>query len=286
MRIALCLSGQMRTYKSCYSSLMKNLINPLNPDIFIDTWSNSGISTYLNRRYNINKKYSIVKENEIKIEELKSLYKTNHIHIEKFKSRYVNELNGISVPEEVKKIGPRQYQGNLPMFYKMYKCNKMKCEYEEKYNFKYDLVIRMRPDIQLKDKLPIKFFIKNKNIFFRPSANHGKLPAKFCTDQFGIGNSEVMDYYSNIFKNLTEYWKNPFGDKDELIKLGFTENEINEYPSNLNICYRLGERLMTYHMYKSNYKILDYSTNFKLIRPKSQSFQEFLALVKMKIKSK
>ena len=26
MRIALCLSGQMRTYKSCYSSLMKNLI--------------------------------------------------------------------------------------------------------------------------------------------------------------------------------------------------------------------------------------------------------------------
>ena len=37
----------------------------------------------------------------------------------------------------------------ISMFEKIYKCNKLKSDYEKQFNFKYDIVIRMRPDIMI-----------------------------------------------------------------------------------------------------------------------------------------
>ena len=37
-KVAVCLSGHMRTYKDTAASLIKNIIDPLNCDVFIHTW--------------------------------------------------------------------------------------------------------------------------------------------------------------------------------------------------------------------------------------------------------
>lgn len=41
-RIALCLFGQMRTYETCYKYLKRNVLDELDPDVFIHTWKNRG----------------------------------------------------------------------------------------------------------------------------------------------------------------------------------------------------------------------------------------------------
>lgn len=42
MKVALCLSGQSRTFKRCFKSQKKHIIDRLNPDIFIHTWTFGG----------------------------------------------------------------------------------------------------------------------------------------------------------------------------------------------------------------------------------------------------
>ena len=42
MKVALCLSGQSRTFKKCFRSQKKHIIDPLDVDIFIHTWTFSG----------------------------------------------------------------------------------------------------------------------------------------------------------------------------------------------------------------------------------------------------
>ena len=44
MKIALILTGQLRTYKSTYNNLKKFIIDELQPDIYISTWSEVGAS--------------------------------------------------------------------------------------------------------------------------------------------------------------------------------------------------------------------------------------------------
>lgn len=39
MRVALCLSGQLRCFKQTYSSIKEHLIDPLNADVYIATWN-------------------------------------------------------------------------------------------------------------------------------------------------------------------------------------------------------------------------------------------------------
>ena len=39
MKIAICFSGGIRSFKTCYPSIYKYLLQPLHPDIFIHAWS-------------------------------------------------------------------------------------------------------------------------------------------------------------------------------------------------------------------------------------------------------
>ncbi len=39
MKVALCMSGQPRFLDECYESILKNIIEPNNPDIFLHAWS-------------------------------------------------------------------------------------------------------------------------------------------------------------------------------------------------------------------------------------------------------
>ena len=38
MRVALCLSGQMRSFERTFDSINENLIKPNNADVFIHSW--------------------------------------------------------------------------------------------------------------------------------------------------------------------------------------------------------------------------------------------------------
>lgn len=223
MKVALCISGQMRTYIDCYDLLNKNILKPLNPDIFIHTWEGSGI---------IHKESVESKEGIITYDKLDELYKPKRVVIEKFESSYLEEYKGIKVPDILKEKEPNHYKGALPSSSKMYFANELKKDFEKENKFKYDIVIKLRPDLIIRKKINKNYLNEaaNKDIIF---FEKDLLSENFqLSDKFAFGNSEVMDYYTSVWEKIIDYWQTPLGNG----------NKRN---------YRVGERLMKYHMESS-----------------------------------
>jgi len=220
MRVALCIAGQMRTYRKCYKKLKKNIIDPLKPDIFIHTWDYAGVST----------KVDGSRGEKITYKTLDAFFSPKSCVIEKFKEGYHDSFRGVTVPETLKNM-PR-YKGNVPQFYKVYECNRLKQDYERKFSFKYDVVIRIRPDLNVLKKLPRKVLLQ-PNLMWTT----GLTDTRFRYDDgFAVSNSGNMDYYSSVWERLNTYWENPLG-------------------NGKFVSHRVGDQLMKYHLDNSSIKM-------------------------------
>ncbi len=176
MKVAVLISGYLRSFKSNIDNLKTNIINNFDEvDIYIHITKNESNE---DRYYNINNIDEDVK--------------------------FINkELNPICIL-----IEPNLSNNNLiNQWVKYYKLNKLKCTTEEITNKKYDLVIKYRPDISFVDENIFKKEL-NKNILYLPidsKIDKSKLvnpTDKYLCDTFAYGSSDVMDYYFNIYKHL------------------------------------------------------------------------------------
>lgn len=229
LNVALCVSGQMRTYRNCYNNLYEYILEPLDPDIFIHTWKKTGKT--LNPAHR--NKSRVPEADEIVIEKkLKDFYNAVSVVVEELGSEFTYSFKGLSVPKILRKKAPNASKTTMLMFYKMYFCNKLALEYETK----YDLIIRHRPDMLFKrglSNIELDKLMSNKNLLY-----YGDIPGELNlshkhSDKFAIGNEKVIDYYTSVWDQLKTYWENPLGD--------------GTFDS-----YRVGERLMTYHLNKNN----------------------------------
>lgn len=246
LKVALCISGQMRTYDYCFKNLKKHILDVLSPDVFIHTWEEVGNTTKNNSKGS-NKAKKVVTQRG-----LMKKYKAKAVVVEPFDKEYFNSLGGVKVPAELIRLEPIHYKGALPMFYKIYQCNKLKEIEEAKYNFKYDVVIRIRPDILIMEPIPVQFLKENGLLW------HSDLwlnPAAQISDKFAFSSSHIMDYYSSVFIYLSKYWENPAGDGES------------------DLSHRVGERLMKYHFEISRYSYQLFSVNCKLIRNDNLKFR-------------
>jgi hypothetical protein len=216
MRVAVCISGEMRTYLEVYNDFKKNLIEPFNSDVFISTWNESMYITSDGTKKKVN----------IERQKLIDLYNPVSLNLFEFKDDFFYEYEGVKVPEELIRVKPNAFKGNIPQFFLMHDCNRLKSKYEKKSNFKYDVVIRVRPDLLIFKKPPLKKIDLSK-INLKHIIND-----TWYSDQFAISSSALMDSYTSIFPNLKEYWRNPLQD-------GQFKNILN------------GETLMRYHILKN-----------------------------------
>ena len=170
MKCAVCISGAFRgNYKLALDSIYANLVNPLNADVFIETWDNyyewPGVcgATFVQRLFGndifkISPK-SLSSENLFK-NNLPNTYKKlinpiiKKISINDITSSYdvvqmstnSEEAFSKNVLKDMDVTGifePNQYR----MFYLMYKVNELMHLYEKSSNVLYDVVIRVRPDV-------------------------------------------------------------------------------------------------------------------------------------------
>lgn len=179
MKIALCISGFMRGFNSNFISLKQYLID-INPEIhiFINTWNYIDFDNFQG-----------INENEIK-----NLYNPKKIVIEKPFQLPTHQLMIDKNPEKLRNIN-----NVLSMFYKINKCNELKCEYEKENNFKYDCVIRFRSDINLTSRIIIdKSKLNNINI-----PMYGDFAG--LNDQLAFSNSDNMNIYCNLYNRIVEY---------------------------------------------------------------------------------
>lgn len=165
-KIAICLSGQIRNgYEECLFLYNTFIINPLNADVFC----------CFEECDDVIKQFII---NALKPKKIK--YVLNYVK---------DENNVINV-------------GTLSMYNKIYLVNQLKKEYETENKFIYDYVIRARPDLVIKEYLPKYIFDNNLNKLYLPLTEPITSVWGY-PDFMAIGNSNIVDIYSDIFIYFT-----------------------------------------------------------------------------------
>jgi len=178
MKVAILISGYLRTFKDNINNIKEKIINNFdNVDIYIHITKNEDKNDkYLN--FNKELDESIIKD-----------------------------LNPISViyEENVKLSSNSKENDVLNLWLKYYKLNNIKKINENKFG-KYDLVIKYRPDMNIisdiifdnisydKISIPIDSKIDKSKL--------NNINDKFICDIFAYGNSDIMDSYFNIYNSL------------------------------------------------------------------------------------
>jgi hypothetical protein len=227
MRIAICFSGQIRTGVEAAPNLLE-YIGDLLPytDFFVHTWDINTKKNYNGCRIRGREQYDI----SDKLNKFSNIYNPKKMVIE--------NLNTITLYGNETFKNKKLLKMIPPMWYSFYKSIEYKTRYELINGFKYDYVVKLRPDIilpkirKLKNEIRMgvgdfenKVYIENTPIEFDES-NH------WCDDVFFISKSSTMDILANYYLELK---------KEEYIM-------NNEYPLNYGFAYHLKKHNIEYQL--------------------------------------
>ena len=194
MKVAVCLSGHLRTYDKCIHSLMSHIVYPLKADTFIHTWG------YIGNPYST--KGSIDHRH---MRALTDVDKSKVIKLYKPKKIIIEPGTVSPMPEKDKQF-LNQFTGPMyDMFYSIKKSNDLKIEYENENHFKYDVVIRARFDQKFNRSLDLKKLDITHNNIFVP--NFGSWFQEGINDQFAVGSSYAIDVYSTYYDNVVNLFE-------------------------------------------------------------------------------
>jgi len=258
-RVAVCISGMIRgNAKKIFDVMQKNIIKPLNADVFMHTWDVQhewmGIGGDINWVYRLfggevlkkcpnelklkpfleknfpniydKIKYEIVSQLDKDI--LNNLISTKLFEIEDENS-FLDELH---FPKE--NLMTRGHYNQAKMFYGIYKSMKVMEEYENVNNIKYDYVIRCRPDIGLNNELNLEsLIVLEENEVMTDFYPYGP------QDQFRAGRRDTMFTLANIWlemlkkERLSPFNEYPKIDAHNLIYLWMIHNNMISVPTNI-----------------------------------------------------
>jgi len=221
MKLAILLVGHIRSFKDNCDSFIKYLVEPYDPDIFIHTWDTQDI---ISPRGQIPTSFAGINEKAaslgITVEELLGTNKKAdfepYLKLEPKKiviERWQDVEQTIKWADEyfTKKLDCDQPILTMSITRKAYLCNKLKKEFEEEHGFKYDIVLKTRPDL-----IYVRDFIRpiaksdgspNLRLIYTP------LNSSFDTisDITAYSSSESIDTYCDLFVNLKEVYKTARG---------------------------------------------------------------------------
>lgn len=208
MKVAICLSGLLRTYRETYENLVDRLLKPNSAHdiyVFISTYINEDSNNTTERDRRIawyGQQHPLFPENPIDYKDIYNKYNPTTLHVEQFHKFNVEWAKDLQYSMNL--------QSFLSMTYKIYMCDRIRRDYEQ-INGQFDLVVRSRFDTLIPHT--IDFNKINPNKINAPSMMQPRIykDRDWMNDKFAIGNSQNMASYSNWFLNLEQLSKNtPF----------------------------------------------------------------------------
>jgi hypothetical protein len=173
MKVALCFSGQIRSFNLIKNDLLKNLIEPNNCDVFMHIWHKHDTSKYINYFNPSDNDYTHY-----------GSYNTDTL------KNVVDTLKPVSFQYEY----PFIPQNTRSALYSAMKSNQLKSDYENMMGFKYDAVIKSRTDILFQDIFSLDNMVGNVvYLSFRPGGCGG------VNDSLAYGSSSIMDVYCDVY---------------------------------------------------------------------------------------
>lgn len=246
MRVAVLIQGEPRFCRE-FDLFLDRLKGYDEVDYFFCLWETSQpVSDYWRTRQsvlvaepwaNIDKSWALKK--------LQNNLPCNH-HVTSLK---LVDQNSLTFPE-VLNVGVGVNSANLwKMMYSLYMVNDLKKDYELTHKFKYDLVIRARPDVMLHDYLDLtkikERIDNNSSLVALPNNTRCGMPIPI-SDIMAISSSENMDAYCNLYNRVQEYLSKGVDFHPEtLLSHHLSQYNINfsEYFDYLVDIRHLGEKL-------------------------------------------
>lgn len=202
MRIALCLSGQPRFLSTCVPLLIKHLIEPNKADVFIHTWWSKET---VNQKFDTSIPYqaNAVGTSEENVPELIDSLKPVSFLIES--PRVFDKAEKLIGAPTAK---PSSLCSN---FYSQMTSLKLKKQYEEENNFKYDVVIRARIDLWYGGDIVIENLGADFSTLVLYSGWQNQRQVMIpglgdytMDDNFAMSSSEIMDKYGEVYSRMEE----------------------------------------------------------------------------------
>ena len=186
-KVAICMSGNTRTFHLCKNNIYDNIINPLiksgcHTNLFFSTWNDDDYKTNA----------GIVQQFCKKVES------------ENYDAAYFNNYNSSQYLQFPGLCGDRTSANAASCHYKI----KKSYELSEMDDHKHDIIIRLRPDIIYNNVIDIgniKKALLNDYLFMPNSHGRYVNVTKFMMDHFFYGNKKCMDIIMKTFNNLTKY---------------------------------------------------------------------------------
>lgn len=196
MKIALCLSGHMRSFLIAYPTIKKFILDKYNPDIFISTYKSLGFWTQVDNDGTNDRGISFPNLEK----EINHLFRPKKmVWQEDNNQQFLEMADDILYKDDKPRLRWGRKQNIIGMFYNIYVCNELKKDYENELGFVYDIVIRLRPDV----------FIKSMDDIYAPVDGHLYILYEqgYYSDWFFYGNSRTIDIVSEIYKNLEKIYR-------------------------------------------------------------------------------
>lgn len=217
LKIAIQISGGLRTFNFITNWINKFVIEPLNADVFIHGWANT----------------LGVEENTKQI--------SNYLNVKSFK---INDINSDEYKYLRKKnLTHDKVYGN---YFNVYECNKLRNIYESENNIKYDLVIKCKFDALFFsdfDKIDLEYILNNNCVGI--PEEYFKLWCPWTTDVLAITKPEIMNKYCDCYLFLD----------DALVKYSNTEGalcyNLNKNMSDVSIYNILPNFVIDYPLFIS-----------------------------------
>lgn len=270
MKIALCLYGNLRTYNKCYRSLYKRIIEKYDTDIFIHTWNT------LDNKSSAWHNYKCDSENVLDNTFLESLYKIYGATSIEMENQVLEDLGYVNTTSRrISKFALKC------MVHSMAEVNRLRYEYQCKYNIEYDYIVFTRPDILFYHDLELEKYIDktSENCFYTAGSINNSIRLndlrRFgATDVLFYATPTVIDHVFTdeeyIYNNLCNIETTQFGQEysfiDAVSKLGHQVMLVNFlYDRDFIICRPLPDNLKEkcLFIWKKYYNLL----KMHIIRP-------------------
>ena len=193
MNIALCFYGQPRFYTITHKLYYSKILEEYNPDVFIHTWWSKDMVGLLYPHAKhvgnaLQEEDIIVKQNLI--EELTRLYNPTLIEFDDYSTNKI-----------------KQYKSNYYQYYTQYAVKELLKKYEIQKGIEYDLVIRTRFDLLIKQFVPYNI---DDSLWVPSCCPYNDR----YNDLFSFSNSENYKKLSDTYLNLEEFEKDGKGEME------------------------------------------------------------------------
>lgn len=221
--VAVCISGQMRSFSTNWPSIRDNLVRPLNGDLFIHTWDTQSLTpprfarinrflpdnvvarlpAYLHNPPDFKKRFP--RTFELLVAPITMTLDHSTLQgITAAKAIAIDEENTCTAIQDIpQRLIFNGKPNQVKMFYKTHACDRLRKAAEMTRGQPYDVVIRTRPDLDI--EIPHLDHYIAESIAHPDRIYTSYLTADGCGDQFAIGSPFAMNIYSSAWEYLQEF---------------------------------------------------------------------------------